>query len=98
MAMSLVFVIFVLNDLIKMLKTGLHIVPFNIYYYIYSFQLHNIQEIDFYVHFEDITCLGIPQYANTNNLGCILLKGRNNFRTKFWMWHHAVLKLTDSKL
>ena len=41
--------------------------------------------------YEDNTCLGSTQKTNTNNLGCILLKDREKFRTKFWKWHHAVL-------
>ena len=41
--------------------------------------------------YEDNTCLGSPQWANTDNLGCTLLKGREKFSqtfgsgiTQFW--------------
>ena len=33
--------------------------------------------------YEDNTCLGSTQKTNTNNLGCILLKGRKKFAQNF---------------
>ena len=33
--------------------------------------------------YEDNTCLGSTQKTNTNNLGCILLKGRKKFAHNF---------------
>ena len=83
---------FVLNDLIKNVEnqTGYcHSISIIIFIHV---PLHNLQEIDFMCIYEDNTCLGSTQKTNTKNLGCILLKSRKKFRTKFWKWHQTVLK------
>ena len=75
-----------------MLKTRLDIVIQYLQLYLFMFHYTICKKLIFMCIYEDNTCLGSTQKTNTNNLGCILLKGRKKFRTKFWKWHHAVLK------
>ena len=68
----------------KILKTALRIVI--LFLLLYSSVFHSAiykKYICMFIYEDNDACLGSLQWANTDNLVCVLLKGRKNFGQKF---------------